>query len=107
MSTNGGGGMRERDEVRRAREEVEELEASRLRLSGDVMRGDPEALNEDRRLERRLWELTRLIMRAEQEEKDQSRAETERRGEELREAWRKHHPAEGHDKDRPKKDGPT
>src|SRR5215207_3698909 len=107
MSSKGGGGMRERDEVRRAREEVEELEASRLRLSGDVMRGDPEALNEDRRLERRLWELTRWMMRAEQEEKDQSRAETERRGEELREAWRKHHPEEGHEKDRLSSAGPS
>ena len=99
--------MRERDEVRRAREEVEELEASRLRLSGDVRRGDPEALNEDRRLERRLWELTRWIMRAEQEEKDQSRAESERRGEELREAWRKHHPEQGRESGRPEKDRPS
>src|SRR5918998_5820721 len=71
----GRGGVSERDEeVRRAREEMEELEAERLRLSGAVMRGDVEARNEDRQLERRLQDLSRLIMRAEQEEKDELRA---------------------------------
>ncbi len=29
------------------------------------------------------------------DEEDERRAETERRGEQLREAWRKHHPREG------------
>ena len=39
------------------------------------------------------------------EEEEERRAATERRGEELREAWRKHHPREGeHEKERPKKD---
>ena len=103
-------GVSERDEeVRRAREEVEELEAARVRLSGDVMRGDVEARNEDRQLERRLRDLSRLIMRAEQEEKDELRAGTERRGEELRQAWRDNHPSqeEEREKGRPKKDRPS
>ncbi len=101
--------MSERDEeVRRAREEMEELEAERLRLSGAVMRGDVEARNEDRQLERRLRDLSRLIMRAEQEEKDELRAGTERRGEELRQAWRDNHPSqEGREEGRPEKGGPA
>jgi hypothetical protein len=56
----------ERDEVRRAREKVEELEADRLQLSGDVMRGGRKVVAEDRQLERRIRDLTRWIMRAEQ-----------------------------------------
>ena len=102
--------MSERDEeVRRARETIEELEAIRLRLSGDVMRGDHKARNEDRQLERRIRDLSRLIMRAEQREEEGRRSETERRGEELREAWRQNHPLE-EDRGRggrgqPKKDG--
>lgn len=97
--------MSERDEgVRRAREEVKELEAARLRLSEAVMRGDHGARNEDRRLERRLRDLSRWIMRAEQEEEDEQRADIERRGEELREAWRQHHPQGGKRQEgRPKK----
>jgi hypothetical protein len=82
----------EQDEVRRAREEIEELEAARVRLASGVIRGDPKAVNEDRRLERRLRDLSRLIMRTEQQEVDEQRAATERRGDELREAWRQHHP---------------
>lgn len=96
--------MSERDEVRRARKEVEELEAIRLRLSGEVMKGDRKALEEDRRLERRLRDLTRWIMRVEQDTEDQLRAETERRGEELREAWRQHHPQGGSEEEPPQKD---
>ena len=105
----GRGSVSERDEeVRRAREEMEELEAERLRLSGAVMRGDVEARNEDRQLERRLQDLSRLIMRAEQEEKDELRAGTERRGEELRQAWRDNHPSqEGREEGRPEKGGPA
>jgi seryl-tRNA synthetase len=102
-------GVSECDEqVRRAREEVEELEAARVRLSGDVMRGDPKARNEDRQMERRIRDLTRWIMRAEQEEKDELRAGTERRGEELRQAWRDNHPSqEGREEGRPEKGGPA
>ena len=101
--------MSERDEqVRRAREEVEELEAARLRLSGDVTRGGVKARNEDRQMERRIRDLTRWIMRAEQGEADERRAETERRGEELRQAWREHHPSqEEREKGRPKKERPS
>ncbi|MDP8951526.1 MAG: hypothetical protein M3N18_04670 [Actinomycetota bacterium] len=98
--------MSERDEeVRRARKEVEELEAARVRLSGDVMRGDRKARNEDRQMERRIRDLTGRIIRAEQEEKDELRADTERRGEQLRQAWREHHPSqeEEREKGRPKK----
>jgi hypothetical protein len=44
-------------DVFRAREEVLKLESARLRLSEKVMKGDAEALEEDRRLERRIREL--------------------------------------------------
>ena len=47
------------DEARRVREEVEILEARRLRLSEAVMKGDEKALEEDRRLELRIRELAR------------------------------------------------
>ena len=39
-----------------------------------------------------------------QDEEDERRAATERRGEQLREAWRKHHPREG--RDEPKREKP-
>jgi hypothetical protein len=89
--------MSERDEVRRARAEVVEIEEARLRLASAVRRGDRKAIAEDRQLERRIRDLTRFVMRAEQEEEDEQRAATERRGEELREAWRQHHPQEEED----------
>lgn len=41
------------------------------------------------------------------EEEDERCAETERRGEQLREAWRQRHPEREDDKDRPKKGGPS
>jgi hypothetical protein len=91
------------EEVRRAREEIEEVEAARLRLSDAVVRGDHEARNEDRQLERRLRDLSRLIMRSEQDEEDERSTETERRGEQLRKAWREHHPQEEPEEGRPKK----
>jgi hypothetical protein len=93
------------EDVRRAREEIEALEASRLRLSEAVMRGDHEARNEDRQLERRLRDLSRLIMRYERDTAEARRAETERRGEELKEAWRQHHPMRERRRNRPKKGG--
>jgi len=96
----------ERDEaLRRARAEIADLEAARLRLSDAVMRGDYQARNEDRQLERRIRDLSRLLMRAAQDEKDARRGETERRGEELRESWRQHHPQEDPDKGRPRRGG--
>ena len=39
----------------------------------------------------------------EEEEDSKRRAETERRNEELRESWRKHHPGEEREKGRPKR----
>ena len=48
-------------DVFRAREEVLKLESARLRLSEKVMKGDAEALEEDRRLERRLRELANQL----------------------------------------------
>ena len=97
----------DRDDVRKARDEIMELEAARLRLSEAVMKGDRKARDEDRRLERRLRDLSRLIMRAKQKqgEEEESRAETERRGEQLKKAWRQHHPLEDPDKGRPKRGG--
>ena len=45
--------------------------------------------------------------RVTREEENDRRVETERRGEELREAWRKHHPEQGRESDRPEKDRPS
>jgi hypothetical protein len=63
------------EEVRR---EIKRLEDERLRLAPEVMGGNRDALEEDRRLERRLMEL--------------AGTEREARADELREAWRKRHP---------------
>ena len=65
------------DEMRR---EIKGLEDRRLELAPEVMGGDWEAFQEDRRLERRIMEL--------------ASAEREGRADELREAWRKRHPGE-------------
>ena len=56
-----------RDDVRRAREEVLAIEERRLQLSERVMLGDAEALEEDRRLEERLRELAAWLMRVRQQ----------------------------------------
>jgi hypothetical protein len=60
--------MRSKDASRRMREELEELEAARLRLSEDVMKGSAEALEEDRRLELRIREPARRPMGVEGED---------------------------------------
>jgi hypothetical protein len=57
----------DRDDVRRAREMLMSLEERRLGLSERVMRGDRDALEEDRRLERRLRELAHWLMSVEQD----------------------------------------
>ena len=57
----------DRDNVRRAREEVLAIEERRLQLSERVMLGDAEALEEDRRLEERLRELAAWLMRVRQQ----------------------------------------
>ena len=57
------------DEARRVREEVESLEARRLRLSEAVMKGDEKALEEDRRLELRIRELARRQTGGDQDER--------------------------------------
>ncbi len=61
--------MRKREEIRRAREELEELEATRLRISGAVMRGNPGALEEDRRLEEPIRELAHWLVSAQRKDK--------------------------------------
>ncbi len=60
------------------RTEILRLEDRRLHLAPEVMGGNSDALEEDRRLERRIMEL----------------ASTERgsRADQLREAWRRNHP---------------
>ena len=60
--------MSQQDDERRMREEVKELEEARLRISGDVMEGKAEALEEDERLRERIVELTRGLMRAKKEQ---------------------------------------
>ena len=64
-----------------AREEILRLEEKRLRLAPEVTGGNPEALEEDERLERRIMEL--------------ASTEREDRAAELMEGWRRRHPDEG------------
>ena len=59
--------MSEGDALRRAREEIAQLEAERVRLSADVMEGRPGALEEDERLRQRIAELGHWVMEAEKE----------------------------------------
>jgi hypothetical protein len=60
--------MSTEDEARRARgEEATRLEARRLRLSEDVMKGDEKALEEDLRLEKRIRELARRSIGGDQD----------------------------------------
>ena len=98
MEARGGVSTGDREDVRRAREKLMRIEERRLGLSERVMRGEPEALKEDRRLEARLRELAHWLMRVEREEEDQRHTETERRGEQLKEAWRRRHPEEGRER---------
>jgi len=60
------------------RREIKRLEDRRLRLAPEVMGGDREALEEDKRLERRIMEL--------------ASSDRDARADELRESWRKNHP---------------
>src|SRR5829696_6182884 len=50
------------DALRRAREEIAQLEAERVRLSADVMGGRPGALEEEERLRQRIAELQRIAL---------------------------------------------
>jgi hypothetical protein len=56
------------DDERRMREEVKELEETRLRISGEVMEGKAGALEKDERLRERIVELTRALMSAKEEQ---------------------------------------
>ena len=60
------------------RKEIERLEDERLRLAPELVGGDAGAVEEDRRLGRRIREL--------------AGSEREARADELRESWRKNHP---------------
>jgi hypothetical protein len=57
----------EGDALRRAREEIAQLEAERVRLSAEVMEGRPGALEEDERLRQRIAELGHWLLEAEKE----------------------------------------
>jgi hypothetical protein len=57
----------EEDALRRAREELAQLEAQRVQLSPDVMEGRPEALEEDERLRQHIVELGHWLFEAEKE----------------------------------------
>ncbi len=59
--------MSEEDALRRAREELAQLETERVRLSADVMEGKTEALEEDERLRQRIVELAHWLSKAEKE----------------------------------------
>jgi hypothetical protein len=60
-------GVSEGDALRRAREEIAQLEAERVRLSTDVMEGRPGALEEEERLRQRIAELGHWLLEAEKE----------------------------------------
>jgi hypothetical protein len=60
-------GVSEDDALRRAREELAQLEAERVRLAGDVMEGRPGALEEDERLRARIVELGHRLSGGEKE----------------------------------------
>ncbi len=60
------------------RDEVRRLEDERLRLAPEVMTGNPEALERDKRLEARIREL--------------AGPSREERAAQLREAWLRNHP---------------
>ncbi len=63
------------EDARRIREEVLELEATRLRLSEKVMQGSAEALEEDQRLERRIRELAnQLTFTGQEDEREEELA---------------------------------
>jgi hypothetical protein len=57
----------EEDALRRAREEIAQLEAERVRLFADVMEGRPGALEEDEQLRQRIVELAQWLLEAEKE----------------------------------------
>ena len=65
---------RQGGEAHQIREEVMELEAARLRLSGKVMKGDEEAFEEDRRLERRIRELANHLTPGQEDEREEELA---------------------------------
>ena len=73
------------EEVRR---EVKRLEDERLRLAPEVTGGDPAAVAEDRRLEKRIRELASTEGESERE------TEREARSDELGEARRRNRPGE-------------
>jgi hypothetical protein len=75
----------------KTRAEILRLEEERLRIASEVMAGNREAAEEDRRLERRLREL--------------AGAEREARSTELMEGWRRRHSDEEGRKGRPNRGG--
>jgi hypothetical protein len=59
--------MSEGDAVRRAREELAQLEAERVQLSGEVMEGRPGALEQDEQHRQRIVELGQWLLEVEKE----------------------------------------
>jgi hypothetical protein len=58
---------REEDALRQVREELAQLEAQRVQISGEVMEGRPGALEEDEQLRARIVELGHWLLEAEKE----------------------------------------
>lgn len=84
------------------------LMSSEVVLGGSVKRDrrDRELDREqDRERDRAMRDRDRERDRATHEEEKKRRDETQRRGEQLREAWRQHHPGEDREKDQPKNGG--
>ena len=61
----------------------------------------------DRERDRDLWDRDRERDRITREEEDKQNVETERRGEQLKEAWRQRHPEKKPENGRPKKGEPA
>ena len=59
-----GGGV-SKEELRRTRQEIAQLEAERVRLSTEVMEGKPGALEQDEQLRQRIAELGHWLWEAE------------------------------------------
>ena len=57
--------MSEEEALRRARQEIAQLEAERVRLSAEVMEGKPGALEQDEQLRQRIVELGHWLLEAE------------------------------------------
>jgi hypothetical protein len=78
-------------------------------MCGDSREGEDSVKRDsrDREHDRVLRDQDRERDRVTRDEENERQAETERRGEQLKEAWRQRHPEKEPEKGRPKKGGPA